>query len=593
MKKLMILLLSLVMAIMPVTAMAEVGGTTNPVFSDMPEDWSTQALQNAIGNGLLTGFDGKIMPKDKLTRAQMATIINRAFGATEKASIQMFADINTGDWFYGEMAKAVQMKTFKGEGNKLNPNAPITRTEAFVVIARALKLENSSVVPAGFNDLGSIPVWAKGELYALINAGYIAGSNGYINPQNNITRAEFAKVMDNIFKGYIKEAGEYTEVASGNLVVNVPGVTLKDLTISGDLIVADGVGHGDLILDNVNVRGRMVVRGGGVNSIVIKGGSKVGSLLVARVDGAVRIFTEDGSTVETVYVHDGEDHVIIEGTIGKLEVAADVPVVLANATVDSVTLSAPNAQLTVNEGSKVENLLVSQVSEGSKISVAGSVAFANIEAPKATIEGNGEVKEVVVTSTSKDTSIATPNTKITTEEGATNVTGTGGVVIPEGTTANNHKDASKPAVVEEPKAEEKPSGGSGGSSGGSGGGGGGSSDALELLGATMTGATVTKDGNTVNVSFKYGVPGKITAKFNKPVTITSISTNKVNEIEIGEQSLIDIILGNVDVDGNTLSIDVSTSITAEHLSTYGDKVTVRVKSGSSSLPITINLTGSN
>lgn len=585
MKKLMILMLSLIMVIIPLTATAEVGGTTNPVFSDMPEDWSTQALQNAIENGLLTGFDGKIMPKDKLTRAQMATIINRAFGATQKASLEGFADVNIGDWFYDEMAKAVQMKTFKGEGNKLNPNTPITRTEAFVVIARALKLESSSVIPAGFNDLANIPEWAKGELYALINAGYIAGSNGYINPLNNISRAEFAKVMDNIFKAYIKEAGEYTEVESGNLVVNVPGVTLKDLTISGDLIVADGVGHGDLILDNVNISGRMVVRGGGENSIIIKGGSKVASLIVSRVDGAVRILTEDGAIVEAIYIDDGEDKVIIEGPIGQLEISTDVPVILVNSNIESVTVSAPNAELTIDEGSKVESLVVSEISENSKISVEGNVASANVEAPKATIEGNGEVKEVLVTSTSKDTSITTPSTKITTEEGATNVTGTGGVLIPEGTTANNDKDTSKPAVVEPTKPEDKPS------TGGSGGGGG--TPALILESATMTGATVAKDGNTVNVSFIYGVPGTITATFNKPVTITSISTNQVNEIEIGDQSLIDIILGNVSASGNTISINVSTSITEEYLSTFGDIVTVTVKAGSESLPITINLSGSN
>lgn len=585
MKKLMILVLSLVLILVPMTATAEVGGTTTPVFSDIPSDWSTEALQNAIENGLLTGFDGKIMPKDNLTRAQMATIINRAFGSTEKASLEMFSDINIGDWFYDEMAKAVQMKTFKGEGSKLNPNTPITRTEAFVVIARALKLENSSVAPTGFNDLASIPEWAKGELYALINAEYIAGSNGYINPLNNISRAEFAKVMDNIFKAYIKEAGEYTEVESGNLVVNVPGVTLKDLTISGDLIVADGVGHGDLILDNVNISGRMVVRGGGENSIIIKAGSKVASLIVSRVDGAVRILTEDGAIVEAIYIDDGEDKVIIEGPIGQLEISTDVPVILVNSNIESVTVNAPNAELTIDEGSKVESLVVSKISQNSKISVEGNVASANVEAPKATIEGNGEVKEVLVTSTSKDTSITTPSTKITTEEGATNVTGTGGVLIPEGTTANNDKDTSKPAVVEPTKPEEKPS------SGGSGGGGG--TPALILESATMTGATVAKDGNTVNVSFIYGVPGTITATFNKPVTITSISTNQVNEIEIGDQSLIDIILGNVSASGNTISINVSTSITEEYLSTFGDIVTVTVKAGSESLPITINLSGSN
>ena len=62
-------------------------------FSDMPSDWSTAALENAVANGLLIGADGKILPKDNLTRAQMATIVNRAFGAAEKAALDAYTDV--------------------------------------------------------------------------------------------------------------------------------------------------------------------------------------------------------------------------------------------------------------------------------------------------------------------------------------------------------------------------------------------------------------------------------------------------------------------------------------------------------------------
>ena len=56
-------------------------------FEDMPENWSRAALENAVENGLLSGVDGKIMPNEKLTRAQMATVITRAFGAKDKGNI--------------------------------------------------------------------------------------------------------------------------------------------------------------------------------------------------------------------------------------------------------------------------------------------------------------------------------------------------------------------------------------------------------------------------------------------------------------------------------------------------------------------------
>ena len=45
------------------------------------------------GNGLLNGYDGKINPTGLLTRAQMATMVNRAFGATATASLSGYEDV--------------------------------------------------------------------------------------------------------------------------------------------------------------------------------------------------------------------------------------------------------------------------------------------------------------------------------------------------------------------------------------------------------------------------------------------------------------------------------------------------------------------
>ncbi|TJX12819.1 S-layer homology domain-containing protein [Tissierella creatinini] len=556
MRKLIVFMLSFIMVVLPMTAMAEVGGTTNPVFSDMPGDWSTEALQNAIKNGLLTGFDGKIMPKDNLTRAQMAAIINRAFGATGKASLEMFADVKAGDWFYDDMAKAVSMGTFKGEGNKLNPNAPITREEAFVVLVRALKLSSSDVIPTGFVDSSYISTWAKNEVFSLINAGYVAGSNGYINPKNNITRAEFAKIMDNIIKVYVKEAGEHTTLSTGNVIVNVPGVTLKDLTISGDLIVADGVGDGDLILDNVNVSGRMVVRGGGINSIIIRGDSKVGRLIISRVDGAIRVVTEDGAIVDVVNVDDGLDQVIIEGTVGDVEIETEVPVIFINAKVESVVVSASNAQLTVDENSKVEQIIV--------------------EASNITIDGEGKVKEILAKSTSSDSSFTTPDTLITTEEGASGISGTGGVEIPEGTTAKNDKDPDEPADIKKPVSTP--------SKGGS-----DKEKELELKSASMGDAQVDVTGNIIDVYFDLNKsPGTIEAVFNKRVSIVEISTDKNVDIEFKDVE--DTVEEDLPDKGYTLEMPIATIITQSHLDFFGDTVYVTVRDNDGQeLEFTINL----
>ena len=258
-----LLVMAMVIGFMPVTAFAadgDVPSSSVSQFTDMPDDWSTGALQNAVDNGLLSGAGGKIMPNDNLTRAQMATIIVRAFGASVKGDLKNFSDIKATDWYADSMAKAFQMGVINGSGGKMSPNSAITREEVFVILARAFKLQPASTLNKTFTDVNGISDWAKGEVYAFVNAGYIQGSNGKLNPGGLITRAEFAQTLDNILKQYISKAGVITEVLGGNIMINAPGVTLKNLKVNGDLIIGDGVGDGEVILDSVEVTGRMVIR---------------------------------------------------------------------------------------------------------------------------------------------------------------------------------------------------------------------------------------------------------------------------------------------------------------------------------------------
>ena len=421
-----VLTLVMVLSLSPFVGVAE-------QFTDMPSDWSTEALEKAVENGLIQGYDGKIWPNKNLTRAEMATVINRSFGTYKEASLKSFDDMNDTKWYYDEMAKAVQMRTFRGDGKNLNPENNITREEAFVVLARALKLTPTNVRPLGFTDLGDVSSWATGEIYAMINAGYVQGSNGRINPKANITRAEFAKVMDNVIKQYISEADVVTEVVEGNIMVNVPGVELKDLTITGDLIVGDGVGDGSLTLNNIKIEGRLVVRGGGENSIIIKGNSEINITIIARMDGTVRVYNEAGIEIGRVIV-DGANDVILEGNFTNITILApNVNVYAVDATINTSTISGQNSKLVVREGSTIEKII--------------------IEASGVKVEGNGTVENVEVKSGGNNSIITTPNTSIVVTEGVSGVKGTGNVVIESGVEYKNGETTTQPA---EPVEEEAP-----------------------------------------------------------------------------------------------------------------------------------------
>ena len=273
-------------------------------YSDMPQEgsWSYAALTAAVDNGLLQGNDGLLRPDAPLSRAEMATILVRTFGAQKEAGLS-FTDVPAGAWYASNVAKAVQMGAFQGSGDLMRPNAAISRQEAFTVLARVLCLEDGDVsVLTAFSDSGQVADWAAPSLAALVSGGYVQGSGGALNPQANIKRSEFAKVMYDLVKSYITEAGVYTTLPAGNTVIRTAGVTLKGLTVEGDLIVGDSVGSGGVTLDGVTVTGRVLIRGGSEEAVVMTGGSSAGSVVVWDGGSA----DEGGSTDEGGTVTEGE-----------------------------------------------------------------------------------------------------------------------------------------------------------------------------------------------------------------------------------------------------------------------------------------------
>ncbi|GEM_PF-1413962 len=353
-KRFLVFLITIVLIFgtMPIMAMAE---NDSRGFSDMPNDWSTAALQHAVDNGLLVGANGKLNPKGDLTRAEMATIITRAFNAQVKKSVAAFPDVKTSEWYADYLAKAYQMQIMQGSNGLMLPKASITRQEAFVIIARALKLTPAETMDKNFSDANKIASWAKQEVAALVNAGYIQGSAGLLNPTGNITRAEFTQVMKNVIEHYINQAGTYTDTYSGNVMVNVADVTLQGSTVTGDLIIGDGVGNGDITLDGVKVTGRVLVRGGGANSIHVVGDSQISSMVISRVDGEVRVVCADGVKIDVVLIEDGSDDVILEGNFGTVTVVGEgIKVVTSNATIQNLVVQSETATVVTKPSTPAE-----------------------------------------------------------------------------------------------------------------------------------------------------------------------------------------------------------------------------------------------
>ncbi|MDO4618853.1 MAG: S-layer homology domain-containing protein, partial [Clostridia bacterium] len=283
-KRLLSLLLALTLSISLIpNVLAE---SLTDRFADFPTGWSKPAMEAAVKNGLIYGMDdGLIHPKDTLTRASMAAIIERAFGAKTYADVSMFTDVKEGSWYYDSVRKAYQMRAIYGTSDTtMSPNDEITREQVFTILARVLVLsEEDTSVLNKFNDSAEISSWAKSGMAALVKRGYIAGDeNGNVLPKKVITREEFAQLMYMAIRTYITEPGEYTNDLEGITVIRVGDVKLKNLKATSDIVIGDGVLNDSVELTNVQIENRLVARGG---KITVKDTTIPGKVVVNNYNG--------------------------------------------------------------------------------------------------------------------------------------------------------------------------------------------------------------------------------------------------------------------------------------------------------------------
>ena len=332
-------------------------------FTDFPTDWSAAGLRSAVQNGLLNGSNGQINSSGLLIRAQMAAIVNRAFAARKTADLSVYSDVNTSAWYYNDLELAVAMRTFQGANGKLNPEAPITREEAFVVLARAFALESGDTsVLNHYTDGASVSAWAQSSVAALIENGYVNGANGKLNPKTSITRAEFAKVISEMASTYANADDSLSATVDGSVIVRENSVFLSGKTINGDLIIADGVSRIDLT--GVTVTGRIVLRGG--ESGVTFKDTKAGKGIIANTDIAV------SGSVDNITVAQGFVITVNSGaSVGSINVNAEGAKITGAGKVGTVKANANNVTVTTT-GTKVTAAdSVSGVKAGDKAVSAG------------------------------------------------------------------------------------------------------------------------------------------------------------------------------------------------------------------------------
>lgn len=423
--------------------------------SDYDGHWANTEIGRWTSMGVINGYeDGTFRPDRPISRAEFAAITDRLFKFVDKSPVP-FTDVSANSWYSEAVSRAAAANLIKGDGNgTFRPQDNITRQEAVVILARAfeLKTRNENAVN-NFIDRVEVAAWAKSAVSALFERQYIKGrTQDHFFPKDNITRAEVVKLLDNIVKEVKNERGEYTGTVEGTLLVNTQDVLLKNMTINGDLVLANGIGNGNVRLEGVVVKGNIVVKGGGENSVVLSNTRVSGSLIVVKIDGKIRIVAqgdssilnvelrsgarleEDGTssgegfgTVEIIEIQPGQQ-IQLDGNFEAVDVEADdVKVQILDGEVKEMNIKA-RAEIQVISG-KVDKLIVEGTAGGTKVNVESTAVIGTFTANSAVaVSGAGKIDtaNINVANVTIETKPANLNVAsgITASVGGKTVTGT-------------------------------------------------------------------------------------------------------------------------------------------------------------------------
>lgn len=170
----------------------------NP-FTDIDNVFSKDEILALYAAGISTGTTATTFsPNKNITRAQFAVMVARALNI-QSAKATAFKDVK-GQWFENEVQALAEVGIVTGvNATTFNPTANITRQQAAAMILRMLEYKGYKVTvdknALSYKDANQVVDYSKQAVSELQALDIMTGSNGYLNPESNLTRAQMAKVL--------------------------------------------------------------------------------------------------------------------------------------------------------------------------------------------------------------------------------------------------------------------------------------------------------------------------------------------------------------------------------------------------------------
>lgn len=318
MRKILALLLAVVMIcslfLSPALAAEDEGivaisDTVAPQFTDVDGHWAESAINRWAEAGIIEGDgDGTVNPGRNLKRAELATILTRLLGLKERAAADTFSDVAADAWYVDAVLKCAKAGIMQGDGTgKANPESPIDRQQAIVMIGRAVGVKPATGSSLNrFDDGATVANWAEPYMIALTDMGILnglptgEGDGAIIAPTVNIDRASTFALLDKAIAQYITAPCTVTvDDANKFVVINSAAEEAGEVTVTG---TTAGV----------------VVAVGTTDNVVLKN-ADVGTV---KVDAPVDVTVSKGSSVDELDAN-AAAKINNKGTVTNLNTNAD------------------------------------------------------------------------------------------------------------------------------------------------------------------------------------------------------------------------------------------------------------------------------
>lgn len=175
-----------------------------PLFSDIQNHWARDCIAELAAEKMIFGdVKGKFRPNDRLTRAEFAALMYWLFPQSPRVQdAPAFVDVSRFHWAARTVKWVVERGLFSGYGNgRFRPDAWVTRSQAFLVLARGLNyvqpLLFQYVLQDYFDDAADIPAYARGAIAAATLGSLVVNYPDVrqLRPNQPITRGEVAAIL--------------------------------------------------------------------------------------------------------------------------------------------------------------------------------------------------------------------------------------------------------------------------------------------------------------------------------------------------------------------------------------------------------------